>query len=311
MIDGALAWVVGRGGLLGSAIERALRARGVQIHVPAHPFDWTDDALEAQVASACATFARVAADAGAWTVWWAAGVGTFASDDSALQPETRALETVLAGLTGLVHGGVGGTLAFASSAGALYAGSRVDVVTEDTPPNATTAYGRAKLVQESLVREFGDATGTKALIARFSTLYGANQSSRKGQGLLTHIARSIVRHQPISIFVPLDTIRDYLAVDDAATFVIDALDDIGDGTSVRIVASEHPTTIAEIAHEFRRIARQPVRFVTSATPASLQYTRRIEFRSLWPRRATLGTPLQVGIHQLLERERLRHASGSD
>ena len=68
-------------------------------------------------------------------------------------------------------------------------------------------------VRASFVLAHASAT---ALVARLSTLYGPGQSRGKPQGLIAHIARGVVRNQPVRIYVPLDTVRDYLAADDAA-----------------------------------------------------------------------------------------------
>ena len=54
------------------------------------------------------------------------------------------------------------------------------------------------------------------MIGRFSNLYGPGQNLGKLQGLISRLALSAVTRQPINIFVPLDTIRDYVYVDDAA-----------------------------------------------------------------------------------------------
>lgn len=45
---------------------------------------------------------------------------------------------------------------------------------------------------------------TAALIARISMFYGPGQAKDKQQGLLAHIARCILRNQPIQIYVPYD-----------------------------------------------------------------------------------------------------------
>ena len=42
----------------------------------------------------------------------------------------------------------------------------------------------------------------------------------KPQGLLTHIARCIIGNRPIQIYVPLDTVRDDIAADDAAAIMV-------------------------------------------------------------------------------------------
>src|SRR5258706_11384893 len=117
-----------------------------------------------------------------------------------------------------------GSFVLSSSAGAIYAGSTDPVVTETTAECPTTGYGRGKLRQEQLVRSFADRAPTQvtSLIARISTLYGPGQSAEKPQGLISHMARQIIRNLPIQIYVPLDTIRDYITVNDASTKIMKA-----------------------------------------------------------------------------------------
>ena len=207
-----------------------------------------------------------------------------------------------------------GAIAFASSAGAIYAGSSDEVVTENTPPTPTTAYAREKLRQEGLIHSFAGANSRiSVLIARISTLYGPGQAAGRRQGLLAHIARSTLRNRPIQIYVPYDTIRDYIAADDAAVAMLAALR----ATSAKprlvtkIIASERPTTIAEIISIFMRIARRAPRIVTSASRLSDLYSRRVQFRSIvLPECAKTPTrSLIVGISQLLAAERAAFVRG--
>ena len=304
------AWVLGSGGLLGGALCRALRRDGIELFLPAERFSWVDGhALDGQIAIAVQAFAARLNANESWQIYWAAGVGSMASAQDALAAETHALKQLLQRLEAQPRlMSAPGAIAFASSAGAIYAGAKDAVITEHTPPAATTAYAREKLLQEDLLKAFVMANQqTEALLARISTIYGPGQAADKQQGLLTHIARRILRNQPIQIYVPYDTIRDYIAVDDAAAAIIRALE-ITSKTPralVKIVASEHPTTIAEIVSVFKRLARRAPRIVTSASKLSALYSRRVQFRSLAlpecakvPKRSLL-----VGVAQLMAAER--------
>jgi UDP-glucose 4-epimerase len=143
-------------------------------------------------------------------------------------------------------------------------------------------------------------------------LYGVGQATGKPQGLLTHIARNIIRNKPIGIFVPIDTIRDYIAADDAAAEVIDTLREISDNPAlmVKIVASGQPVTIAEIISIFKRIARRPPRITTSASKSSALYQRRVQFRSIVGagRRRQGARSLVIGIAQLFAAESFSYAN---
>jgi UDP-glucose 4-epimerase len=311
-----ISWVVGSGGLLGSALCRALRREEGGLFAPEAPFNWVSEAdLAAQFAAAAGAFAALAGAAGRWEIYWAAGVGTMGSPADVLDAETGILRRLLR----LVESdpllrATPGSFAFASSAGAVYAGSPDYTVTEASAPAPTTAYGRAKLGQEDLVRALAQSNErTAVLVARLSTLYGAGQSRGKAQGLLTHIARCMLKSLPVHIYVPFDTIRDYLAADDAAAAMIAALRaDAGiPRVRTKIIASEKPVTIAEIIALFRKVGRRAPRVITSASPLSGAYPRRLRFRStVPPYRASLPkTSLLVGIARVMAAEQaaLAHA----
>jgi len=305
-----IAWVIGGGGLLGSALQNALRRHGTALFVPEMPFDWGDGPLlNKQMAAAVQVFAEQASGTGQWQIYWAAGVGVMSSADEALAPETQTLARLLQLLAAAPQlMAVPGAVAFASSAGAIYAGAGAAIITEHTAPAPTTAYARQKLKQEALLADFALAHPCLSVLnARISTVYGPGQAPGKQQGLLTHIARRILRNQPIQIYVPYDTIRDYIAVDDAAGAMVGALALAGrqPGVCTKIIASEHPTTIAEIIAVFRRIARRAPLVVTSASKLSNLYARRVQFRSVVLTNAArpMATSLAVGIARLMVAER--------
>jgi UDP-glucose 4-epimerase len=256
-----------------------------------------------------ARFALQAARHEAWSLYWAAGIGTMGSAAADLALETRTLERLLHGIKhepGLMNRL--GSVALASSAGAIYAGSTDDIITEASAPAPTSPYAQAKLEQEALLRAFAQPhENVSAMLARITTIYGPGQATGKRQGLLAHMARSIVRHRPIQIFVPFDTIRDYIAVDDAAAIIIAALraQPCGERLQMKIVGSEQPQTIAEIIATFKRIARRPPLIATSASRLSAIYSRRVQFRSVVQPdcRSLVSTSLLIGVSQLMEAER--------
>lgn len=306
-----ISWVLGSAGLLGAALCRALRADGTELFLPAQRLAWNEPLeLSEQIRAAVRAFALRAQSADRWEIHWAAGVGTMSSTADVLAPETRALTLLLELLPrepGLMA--IGGALSFASSAGAIYAGSSDEVITEQSPLAPTTTYAVEKLRQEDLLRAFGAAhPRTSVLIARISTLYGAGQAAGKKQGLLAHMARNIIRNQPIQIYVPFDTIRDYIDADDAAGAMIGVLRSASPSSPVltKIIASESPTTIAEIVAIFKRLARRTPLVIRSANRLSALYARRVQFRSVL--RSEFARPpgkrLAVGISQLMRAEHL-------
>lgn len=309
-----VAWVIGSGGLLGSAVVRALVNDGTRLFTPAERFRWDQaQVLAEQLGIAVRCFAEQAEASGRWEIYWAAGVGTMGSAPSQLEGETIALSVLLAELRACrTLQARPGAIWLAGSAGAVYAGCGDEVVTEATQPVPTTPYAIEKLRQEELLARFTGTDGhIRALIARISTLYGPGHQMGKKQGLLTYIARAVVRRQPVNIYVPFDTIRDYIHADDAARAAVAALraDPKRPGVEVKIIASERPATVAEIVSTFRRVSRTKPRVVTSISRESGLYSRRIQFRSV-----TGGDQLRpkcrsllLGIGELLAHERAAFA----
>lgn len=306
------AWVIGSNGLLGSALRHELALDRTPPFVPAARFDWADPvALRQQLTAAVGAFADWARAASRWEIYWAAGVGTMRSQPHELETETAAFRTLLEGIHG--HEVLRlreGRIVLASSAGAIYAGSDDPIITEHTPRSPTTAYALAKLAQEAALEAFASSMPRcRGVIGRLSTLYGAGHARDKQQGLVSNIARRIVMNLPIHIFVPLDTIRDYIAAEDAAGELIfltrsDATAAGPQGaTLMRIIADGKPTTISEILAIFRSIARRAPRVVTSRSAASSIYSPQINFRPIALGEYVHRVSLVVGIKQVLEAER--------
>lgn len=304
-----IAWIIGGGGLLGSALCRTLRSRGTEVFSPPERLCWRDgDVLSQQLAAGVDAFSIQAGNASRWEIYWAAGVGTMSSPASVLVPETDALATLLMHIKSrpqLIAGR--GSFTLASSAGAIYAGVTDEIISENTRAAPTTPYAHEKIRQEEMLRSALANSGIPALIARISTLYGPRQSVEKQQGLITHIARCILRNQLIQIYVPLDTIRDYIAADDAAAAIVatSRATSGNPGVLTKIIASEQPATIAEIIAIFKRLARRTPRIVTSASKLTDIYSRRMQFRSIVTpgNEQTSRISLLVGVAKVMAAER--------
>lgn len=308
-------WILGRGGLLGSSLARALRSKGIHEFIPHDPIPWENPtALESAFEKLTTEFDKKP-QRSPWQIHIAFGVSTMASTEEDLKQETQTLQTFLLCLEkhpSLIN--EKGVISFASSAGAIYAGCTDDVITEASEPHPLNAYGKAKLEQEKIVQDFAKRhPSVTLLVARLSNLYGTTQSRTKKQGLLSHIARSILRHTPINIFVPFDTIRDYIHVDDAANAILQTVEIMqknNDRMHTKIIASEDPVSIAQIIGTFKDITRIAPRVITSTSPLRDAYVHRIKFHStVLPLTQKTSTSLLVGISQVMAAERLAMMRG--
>ncbi len=269
-----------------------------EIWRPASPIDWNDaDGAVAVLQSELAGFlGRAARSEQPWRLLWCAGAGVVATSPAALAQETVLLSRFLAGLADRLSDDLplaqAGSLFFASSAGGVYAASGAEPpFDERSPVGALAPYGHEKLIQEELFTRVADTCGVDLLIGRLSNLYGPGQKLSKPQGLISHVGRAALRREPVSIYVPLDTIRDYIFAPDAGRMVIDVLEHrdrsrregAPNGSATKIFASEVETTVASVLSAWRQSLRRPVRVALAGSPASRLQPRVLSVRSrIWP-----------------------------
>jgi Nucleoside-diphosphate-sugar epimerases len=268
--------VIGRGGLLGSALARELRLRPEWRETVAPAAPWRDgpDAVRAWARDLGEALARDA-DGGPWSILWTAGAAVTASGRDDVEAELAIVDAVLDGLRGPLAGiAASGTVFVASSAGGIYAGSPEPPYTEDSPARPLSHYGELKLQTESAVTRFTRELGMASLVGRIANLYGPGQRIDKPQGLISHMALARVTPRYASIYVPLDTLRDYLYVGDCARLVLDAMTRLHDtrGHVLKILATGTATSVAALLGYFRVVTKGRPRVVLGSSPtlASLQ-----------------------------------------
>ena len=302
-----LAWVLGAGGLLGRYVLAAMDSD------PSGPVPWRrgpsgipwEDAALARTTLgelAAAFFAEVQRRDCEWMVLWCAGAGIVGTGNEALARETRYLAHLLEFLgQGLPK--ASGRILLASSAGGVFGVGSGQPLTEHSACHPVSEYGRNKLVQESLVRTWASGRPTvSSLVARISNLYGPGQRLDKPQGLIAHISRSILDRTPIRIFVPLDTLRDYLYVEDGAEMLLAALRRLGANHRedvVKIFHSGQVATIAGVMGIFTRLARGRARMICASSPTAALQPLSLHFRSeVW---ADLRPLRPVGLPEGIQR----------
>jgi UDP-glucose 4-epimerase len=309
-----LTWVIGAGGLLGSHVRRALHQHSpgtlLWDPIPAH-FSWTNPALLAQeLRAAVTTFAQaVRANGDAWAVLWCAGAGVLRSPASALVPEWSGFNLLLdlirqhlasqtRDLPGLVF--------LASSAGGAYSGSLDEVVTESTLARPTSPYGTHKLRMEEELRKWAEAfPHVYALIGRISNLYGPGQDLHKNQGIISHLSRCLIFRYPVNIYVPLDTRRDYLFVDDCAHEIVTLIDRLMSdrpGVVLKIFAAEKLTSLSRIIGIFFRMFRHRPLIVSQQPRGTAPTTLKLRSQVWRQPDGVRKTDLATGIHLVHEHQ---------
>jgi UDP-glucose 4-epimerase len=282
----ALVWVIGSGGLLGKALHSEISKSTEILFDPAIKFYWSNPKIVSeQLENAVNQFSLLATKKICWKIYWAAGVGNMHSAEETLLDEQFILEKLISSLLSNANLNLrAGTFIFSSSAGAIYAGAKEGVVTELTDPAPINAYGKAKLLQEYLINKLNkDGHGATVVACRITTLYGFSSMGGKQQGLIGEMIRKILSNQVAHIYVPLQTMRDYISASNAAKQMIDVAElktNENLGTYVKIIASGTSVSIAQILAILRRICKRNLRIVTQADIKIMQYQRVVQFKSV-------------------------------
>lgn len=247
-------WTIGAGGLLGSAIQRHVEHSFEAGSVP-----WSDEQLSKQaLADNYRTFKDTAATQD-WAIIWAAGAATVSASPESAEQELRVLESLLHEIAANPPAGMG-VFFLSSSAGGVYAGSSNPPFDIKTVPVSLSPYGDLKLRQEAITNEILGSI-CSVVIGRFSNIYGPGQNLDKLQGLISRLALAAATRQPINIFVSLDTIRDYIYVDDAARIALQWVEQAihePAASTTAIIAAGEPTVLGQLIRLVQDVARTKV-----------------------------------------------------
>lgn len=293
-----LTWVVGASGLLGSAVGRALAREQLPVLTSVVPWTEPEEAVRALLATAASL-----PDSG-WRIAWCAGSGVIASSQEEIDRELGVLREFLARWQ--PEAGAPGSRAvfFASSAGGVYAGSTNPPFTEASTPRPISPYGHAKLAAEEIWTGFARRTGIPLLVGRISNLFGPGQNLDKPQGLVSQLCKAHATGKPLSLYVPLDTMRDYLYTDDAGSMVVAALEAVAaeGGVHLKLIVTGRSVTINEVVGEVRRVTRHRPPVVSQPSDVARFQVPDLRMRSVaWPHLdGYVRTPFGAGIGACVE-----------
>jgi UDP-glucose 4-epimerase len=301
------ALVIGGGGLLGSHLIVELQSQGISVLRPTLSFSWEDtEMLSKQFRLVIEEFTKTVNLSEEWFIYWSAGIASMHSSEQDLSKETYQFNDFIQATLKSSLDLSKGALIFSSSAGAVYAGSKERLISEDSSVAPINPYGLEKLKQEKLLEAILSAHPEfTILITRISTLYGVRNRQSSSQGLLAHISRKVVLNQPIHIYVPLETMRDYIHAQDAALCIIKTVRDIqnkGGGIFTKIVAYERAHSIADIMGLFKRLSHKNLRTIHYSIPSTEYYQNNVQFRSVnfMESSKTYRRNLLIGISQLIQ-----------
>lgn len=278
--------MLGRGGLLGSAVVRRLEAHG-GVWVPTRPIGWAESiSYKSSVEEAVIEFARtVNTGSEQWTIYWCAGVGTFGLRDNDLNSEIEQVDFLVQRLGAHLGANTSrGTFFYSSSAGGIYGGSLDGLISENSQISVNNEYGVTKHRIEQLLSSWSRSSGCRVAIGRISNLYGPGQDMSKKQGIISVACRSLVQQKTLEIFVPLDTTRNYIHARDASFTIVNFTSLVSrlpsEACEYKIICSPFNLSIAGLLLEIRRVHGKRVPVSLAQRSTSGLYVRNLSMVSL-------------------------------
>lgn len=266
-------WVIGSSGMLGSSIAAAAAASGARVF-PAATVPWSNACAAIQVLRTDAERFALQTQGDDWAVMWAAGSSVVSSSHADTSSELAALDALTDAICA-THPSGRGAFFLTSSAGGVYAGSSDPPFDATTTPVSISPYGDLKLDQERIAQERLHGL-LPLVIGRFSNLYGPGHNESKGQGLIPMLCLATLRRTPLNLFVSMDTVRDYLYVDDAAAMAWSATEravrEQQFDSRVAVIASGQPTTVAQVIATVQNVAHRRVPLALGTHPSSNRQT---------------------------------------
>jgi UDP-glucose 4-epimerase len=161
-------------------------------------------------------------------------------------------------LEAAVRHGVGRVI-FASTGGAMY-GDEAAVPTDETAyPRPVSPYGVAKLAVERYLHAFQVMHGLRAIVLRYSNVYGPRQSPHGEAGVVAIFSQGILEGRELTITGDGGQTRDYISVEDVirANLLATTLN-LGQEVPILNIGTGTETSVNDLLDVFRTIAGEGV-----------------------------------------------------
>lgn len=280
-------------GLIGSAVVRALMKEGMESAITL-PFSWKDaDRREGDLASLRETMLRTMAGSVRHVeVVWTAGRAGFGAGWAEVEEELAAFESVIR--FGLLlrdtFPAARHRFHMMSSAGGIFEGQRF--VGKQALPAPRRPYGHLKLEQEQRANRL--PASIVPFIYRASSVYGVAIFGGRA-GLIATLIKNAKQYSPSHIVGRLDTIRDYVLVNDIGKFVAQCMNKAAEQPESFLLASGRPTAISEVLGIVGKVIGRPpyLKIDTAPSNASHFSYRKSALPANW-----FPTDLESGIKQV-------------
>ena len=196
--------IFGQTGLIGNAIKNEFHDNFLDVQIS----KWN----KAEIVS---TWKQITAQASSSNLpidfVWAAGAANNSSDEFVVNEEIKLIDTLIEQIK-MVPDNLR-TLNLISSAGSIYAGSKVRYIDAHTEPVPNSIYGQSRLIIEDKFMTLAKSIGVPLTVYRLTNVFGYKDKIKQNSGLISHLINANLTRRELNIFVPLYVEQDYIDVD--------------------------------------------------------------------------------------------------
>ena len=249
-LRGTRCLVLGAGGFLGRAVATALCERGAVVHGFGRlPHDHRDLDLRmtwttAELSDLGALASAVEGQAYVFHLL-GSSVAEASSFDASEDLSEHVYRTVK--LLDVCRAAKVRKLVFASSGGAVYGVAPIVPTPETAPAEPISAYGINRLAIENYLALYRRLHGLEYQVLRVGNAYGPGQSPFRRQGVVAATLYRALTGEPLEVWGPGATTRDFVHVDDVASAFAQAVHFSGDHRIMNVGSGEGRSLDALIA----------------------------------------------------------------
>ena len=196
--------IFGQTGLIGNAIKNEFQDNFFDVQIT----QWN----ESEIASTWSHLIDFASSSNLpIDLVWAAGAANNSSDEFIINEEIKLIDTLLA-LIKISPNNLR-SLNLISSAGSIYAGSKIGQIDAKTIPVPNSVYGQSRLIIEDKFESLANLIGIPLNVYRLTNVFGYKNKIKQNSGLISHLINANLTRKELNIFVPLYVQQDYIDIE--------------------------------------------------------------------------------------------------
>lgn len=293
-------WILGRGGFLGSTVSR--KAPGFAFDLFTHDaIPWDQSTMRAgRFHSISQEFAHFSEGTDATIIWAAGSQGVLDSSVNASSELESFYDFVNA--ISSVHELHGSSITIVSSVGGVYGGSSNPPFSVKSEVRAINQYGRDKIAIEEYSREQLSQL-FNVHISRLTNLYGPWAGPR--QGLINRMCTAAATREALHIYVPLNTVRDYIHVTDAAELLLfEAIEknSLDRQYSISLIGSGESSSVGQVIDTIAHVTHRKVPISIAEMPETQLQPRDLRVSPSWHMSQADFSPIRLatGVKNLFD-----------